>query len=72
MLTVIVLLLYTLVIVFDFVPTRKERKIKGNIVYWSILSISFCVLILYSLDIEVPSPSGPIRYIVEKIFIPLG
>jgi len=72
MLTAIVVLLYFFVILFDYAPTRRERTAKAIFVYWSFLSISFCVLILYSLDIKVPGPNEPIKYVVEKLFHPPG
>ena len=72
MLTVIVILLYVFVILFDSIPSKKDRTKKGSIVYWTILTISFCVLLLYSLDIRVPGPSEPIRHIIEKLFTPSG
>lgn len=72
MLPAIVFFLYFFVILFDFAPTRKSRTAKGTFVYWSMLTISFCVLFLYSLDIQVPGPTEPIKTIVEVLFHPAG
>lgn len=72
MLTSIVILLYVCVILLDFIPKKKDLTQKGSIVYWTILTISFCVLALYSLDIKIPGPSEPIKYIIEKVFMPSG
>lgn len=72
MLTAIVVLLYFFVILFDFIPTRKEHTTQRNVVYWGMLSVSFCVLVLYSMDIKVPGPTEPIKFVVEKLFHPVG
>jgi len=70
MLATIVILLYVCVVLFDFIPSKKHRSKKESIVYCFLLSVSFCVLILYSFDIKVPGPSEPIRNVVEKLFKP--
>lgn len=68
MLTAIVVLLYLFVLLFDLLPTRKSRS-KGELaVYWAALGISFCVLILYSMDITPPSLMDPIVTMVQKLF----
>lgn len=70
MLTTIVILLYVCVVLFDFLPSKKKQKKKESIIYFAILSVSFSVLILYSLGIKVPGPSDSIKNIVEKLFMP--
>ncbi len=70
MLMTIVIVLYVCVILFDFIPQKKSRSTKESIIYCVLLSVSFCVLILYSLDIKVPGPSEPIRHVVETLFNP--
>jgi hypothetical protein len=69
MLTVIVLLLFAAVIVFDFVPQAKQGAAKKDkAVYLAIIAVSFIVLLLYSFNITVPSPTGPIQSIVKSLF----
>lgn len=69
MLTVIVLLLFAAVIAFDFVPNVKQcKRKKDNVVYIAIFTLSFAVLLLYSFNIVVPSPSGPISDVVKALF----
>jgi hypothetical protein len=70
MLIAIVIALYTLIVFFDFLPKRSLRDKKCGILYGVLLSVSFCVLILYCLDIPVPSPSVPIKQVVEMLFKP--
>lgn len=68
MLTFLVIALYVVVAVCDFVPTVRKKK-KNEIWAYSIaLFVSFIVLILYSFDIPVPSPSDLIRRVVETLF----
>ncbi len=68
MLTFIVVILYVLVILLDFLPVLRAGQKKECWVYSVFLAVSFCVLLLYSLDVKVPSPSVPIKNLVEKIF----
>jgi len=68
MVTVIVILLYSFVIIFDFLPILKDRDKKQVFVYGLFLTASFCVLILFSFGIRCPGPSDQITAVVEKIF----
>lgn len=70
MLTTIVILLYVCVVLFDFLPSKKDQSIKDSLIYCILLSVSFIVLILFSFDIHVPGPTEPIKNIVEKLFNP--
>lgn len=65
MLTTIVIILYIAVILFDFLPTQKEWAVKERIIYWFLLAVSFCVLVLTSLGIHLSGPSEPIRSLIE-------
>jgi hypothetical protein len=67
MLTVIVIMLYAFVILFDFIPRRKERPVIAVVVYCAIMAVSFMVLILYSLGIQVPGPSEAIENMVNTL-----
>ncbi len=68
MLTAIILILYAAVAVLDLLPMLKKRQSKKEtVVYCVLLSVSLCVLVLYSFDIDVPGPSEPIRALVEKL-----
>lgn len=68
MLTFLIVVLYFFAVVFEFVPVIKKKK-KNEIWPYSILLLaSFIVLILYSMDVPVPSPSDGIRRVVETLF----
>lgn len=58
----IVLFFYAAVLLFDYIPMCKKKGKKENIIYGSFLVITFVVLLLYSFDIDLPSPSEPIRH----------
>lgn len=63
----IVLLLYAGVVLGDFVPVVKAGK-KGEIWAYSVLlSVTFCVLVLYSLDVRLPNPSRLIEDLVGPL-----
>ena len=68
--TSIVIVLYLAVIFFDFIPNVKNGDKKACWVYSVLLTVSFCVLILYTFDIMAPSPSGLIRHLVETFYKP--
>ncbi len=70
MLTVLILLLYLLTILLDFLPVRKERQKKENFIYCALLLASFAVLLLYTFDIKIPGPSDAIRRAVEGVLGP--
>lgn len=65
--TAMVFLLYGAVIIFDFIPSLRVRSKGHNAVYISLSIVSFVVLILYSLDVTVPSPTTLITFVVEKV-----
>lgn len=68
MLTIIVLALFGFIFLVDCRPTLKTVQRKEKIWYLSIMSISFAILILYSLDIQIPSPSVGITNVLVSLF----
>ena len=72
MLTAIVLSLFLPVTLYEWKATLKHADKKVKIIHTSIMLVSFCVLMLYSLDVSVPSPSDMITDVVEAIFKPKG
>lgn len=68
MLTAIVVFLYAFDLVFDFLPSKKAWNRREITVYLAALVLGFCVLILFTLDVEIPSPYQPIVNIVKAIF----
>jgi hypothetical protein len=72
MLTAIALFLFLPVTLYEWKATLKHVDKKVKIIHTSIMLVSFCVLMLYSLDVSVPSPSDMITDVVEAIFKPKG
>ncbi len=68
--TFIVTGLYLVIILTDFIPVVKKGEKKITWIYSVLLIASFCVLILYTFDIVLPGPSGPIRKIIETFYKP--
>lgn len=68
--TVIVLTLYFVSFVVDYLPNAKKQRRGDNLVYCALLSASFVILMLYSLGIVVPGPTAPIKHIVELFIKP--
>ncbi len=63
----IVIVLFTGIVFFDYIPRRKNRKKKENIFYAAVLAVSFFILMLYSLGFDLPSPTKAIESIVKAV-----
>lgn len=62
---ILVLLLFFAILALAYRPRLSKAQTREKAVYLSLLLISFCVLVLYSLDISVPSPSTGIIWFLE-------
>ena len=69
MLTVIAILLFAGTIAFDFLPKVKKQAKKDSIIYCAFILISFGILLLFSLNIKIPGPSGAMKNFVETVFM---
>lgn len=67
-LTAIVIILYILVFLADFLRL-PGGSVKERIVYCALAAVSLTALILYSLDIPVPSPADAIRSIIDAMHL---
>jgi hypothetical protein len=65
---VIVVISYTILGVFEFVPLYKQKKWPDIIVNAVLFSFSFVVAVLLCFEVDIPSPSGSIRRVVISIF----
>lgn len=65
MLTVIVVLLYGIVVSLDFLPKIRHHPKKDSLIYCTLLSVSFLILLLFSLDITIPGPTDTIKRLVQ-------
>ena len=68
MLTAMVIALFGSILAVDGRKNLKGVGLKHKLVYLSLLGVSFCVLILYSVDIPVPSPTNAIEAIIDALF----
>jgi len=66
--TAIVVVLFAVILVKDFMPYWKSTGIKDKIVYCALMLASFSMLILYTFNVLIPSPAEPIRDLVDAIF----
>jgi len=64
----IVLVLYFLIIIFDFLPLLKKDNKKVISFYIGTSLLTLIILVLYSFDIVIPSPVKPIEDIINNIF----
>lgn len=72
MITGIVVVFFLAILALDLRPLWKNMNIKIRIVYCSLLLASFCVLVLYTINIPVPSPAIPIIKLIDALFPGLG
>ncbi len=64
----LIILLYILIIFFDYIPIIKKGEKRLNILYSTLLTISFCVLVLSSLNLTKPVISDFIVQTIENFF----
>lgn len=67
MVTAIVIVVYGVTIAFDFLPKRKELPRKEMWTYLTLMFVSFTIIMLYSVDVILPGPTGLITSIVKGI-----
>jgi hypothetical protein len=68
MVTAIVVALYALVTIFDFVPIAKTSPRRESLFYLVCLTATFVALVLYTFGISVPGPTNFIMHCIERIF----
>lgn len=66
----IVITLYAAVIVFDYLPGRSADPRGLKALYLALTAVSFAVMVLAGLGVQVPSPADPITAAVRAIFGP--
>ncbi len=66
--TFIILILFFCVFAFDLLPLIKNKEKKVYWIYMVLFFASFCVLILYTYHVDVPSPSPVIKQMILKMF----
>ncbi|MFA5657741.1 MAG: hypothetical protein WC900_00470 [Oscillospiraceae bacterium] len=67
MLLVIVLIFSVIIVIIDYIPLIKRKNKRDTAVYSFVFFISVTVLIMYSLDIDIPSLSPLIEKALMKI-----
>lgn len=67
MLTAIVIVVFLIVIIFDFLPASGRWSLKERILYLVLFSVSFAVLLLSSLNVQLPSISNAFIAVLKKI-----
>ena len=68
MIITIIILVYLIVVIFDFIPIVKTGEKKVYLTYFAFLAISLTVLILYGMDIRVPGPTDFIMHSISTLF----
>ncbi len=68
MMPAIVIALYAAVLALDYRPRLKGRPKGEKALYLALMAVGFSVMLLYALDVKVPSPAKPIEQAVEALF----
>jgi len=63
--TWLVILGYSVVVIFDMLPLFRICKRKEKLLYTSILVVTFVISIILSLDIKIPSPIPFYRRLIK-------
>lgn len=67
MILAILCAVYVSVLLLDFRSLAKQLAPGVRVFYLVLLSVSFVILILYELDVPVPSPSKPIEQAIQAL-----
>ena len=59
--------LFVFILFFEYIPILKSKENKTKWVYGGFLALTFIVIILHELDVNIPSPSEPITYLFSSI-----
>ncbi len=72
MITGIVVVFFLAILALDLRPIWKNSNVKIRIVYCLLLLTSFCILVLYTFNVPIPSPVIPIIKLIDALFPGLG
>lgn len=64
----LVVLVYGLIVLLDIVPIYKDKPKKDFWVSTSLLTVSFIITVLLSFGINIPSPAGPLKQLINMIY----
>ena len=68
MLTALVLFLFIPATLVEWLTVLKHSRKKAKIIHISLMLVSFVVLMLYSFNIAVPTPTDGIQQVLDAIF----
>ncbi|PKM94849.1 MAG: hypothetical protein CVU84_07955 [Firmicutes bacterium HGW-Firmicutes-1] len=64
---ILILILYILVVLLDFMPIYKQRNKKSNLIYIGLIIIAITLSIAIEMGIDIPSPAKPLKNIVSYL-----
>lgn len=65
---ILIIIAYAIVIFFETAVLLKQKNNKKIILYISMITFSMIISVLLSLNVQLPSPSTPIKNIIVAIF----
>ena len=63
----IVIIAYIFIIGFDYLPIIKKKDKKETVIYTTLLTLGFIMLVLVVIEIRLPSPTDLIKYLLKPI-----
>lgn len=64
---VLVLIAYTILVIFEFIPLYKQKLWRDFWVNIVLLIFSFSIAMLLSFGVKIPSPANPIKDAITSI-----
>ncbi len=68
MITIIVVVIFLAIIAADLLPKWNSMGTKDKVLYCVLMLISFSVLVLFTFDVKIPSPTKPITELIDALF----
>lgn len=65
---IVVIGVFMILALYEFIPLIKQKLYKEVMVNGVIFIFAFVTFLLISVDVDIPSPSTPIRNFVTSIF----
>ncbi len=68
MITLIVVVIFLVIIAADLLPKWKTMDTREKFFYCALMLVSFSVLVLFTFDVKIPSPTKPITKLIDALF----
>ncbi|MEA4823619.1 MAG: hypothetical protein VB111_05825 [Clostridiaceae bacterium] len=67
MMIALCIILFVVFFIFDFMPIVRQKSAKTTWIYGLLFTVSFVVLILNEMGVDIPSPAPAIEYFISTM-----